>query len=373
LARRDDEEAAGEESIRRSVARTLANWITVLASLAVILGWGATGFYTLEPGESAVILLFGERNRTVVAEGLHWHFPAPIQTMEVVNVSEVRQEGFGLRPVAPASPQPAQRPDDATPAAGESTTTFENAMQTADNNIVNLGYVLKYEIDDAFAYLYGMADPEKTLFDATRAAVREVVGQLGVDDVLYTKRQEIEVRARDLLNERLAAYFGEVEAGSAFRVRSIELQVVQPPAQVQEAFDEIIAAGQDEERAISQARGDAKEVLEQATARAIELEQSSLAYKESKVLEARGRASRFDALLVEYRLAPEVTRRRLYLETMEEILPQVDKMVIEPGSATVVPFLPMGQMGQMGQGTPMVLPAPQPSAPAPEDAGEEQR
>ena len=149
-------------------------------------------------------------------------------------------------------------------------------------------------------------------------------------------------------------YFGAVEAQSAFRIRGVELQVVQPPAQVQEAFDEIIAAGQDEERSISQAKGDATETIERATAEAIELEQSSLAYRDAKVLEARGKAARFEALLVEYKLAPEVTRRRLYLETMEEILPQVDKMVIEPGSATVVPFLPMGQ----AQGAPLVLPLP---------------
>jgi membrane protease subunit HflK len=340
---RGDEEEVDDESIRRSVGRTLANWLTVAVSLAVIVGWGATGIYFLEPGESAVILFVGERSRTISEEGPHWHYPPPVETIEIVNASAVRQEGFGLRPSRPPAPTGPGRPDDATPVAGESTTTFENAMQTADNNIVNLGYVLKYEIDDAFAYLYGMADPEKTLFDATRSAVREVVGQLSIDEVLYTSRQEIEVRAREELNTRLAEYFGEIEAGSAFRVRSVELQVVQPPAQVQEAFDEIIAAGQDEERSISQARGDAKETLEKANGKAIELEQSSLAYKESKVLEATGRASRFDALLVEYKLAPEVTRRRLYLETMEEILPQVDKMVIEPGSASVVPFLPMGQ------------------------------
>ena len=352
MAARDDEDANGDDSIGRSVARTLANWLTALVSLAVIVGWAATGVYQLEPGESAVLLMLGARNRTVTEEGLHWHSPPPIETIEVVNVSAVRQEGFGLRPSAPTSPRDDARPDDATPVAGKSTTSFENAMQTADNNIVNLGYVLKYEIDDAFAYLYGMADPEKTLLDATRSAVREVVGQMNVDDVLYTRRQEIETRSRELLGERLTTYFAEVGSGSAFRVRSIELQVVQPPAQVQEAFDEIIAAAQDGERAISQAEGDATEALEHANAQAIELEQSSLAYKAAKVLEATGRSSRFEALLVEYRLAPEVTRQRLYLETMEEILPQVDKMLIEPGSASVVPFLPMGR------GAPLALPQP---------------
>ncbi|MEE2672350.1 MAG: FtsH protease activity modulator HflK [Myxococcota bacterium] len=354
MARDDDEDLDSDDSIRRSVGRTLVNWLTSLVSLAVIVGWAATGIYQLSPGESAVVLFLGERDRTVVDEGLHWRYPPPIETIEIVNVSEVRQESFGLAPARPSTPRDSAPADDDTPAAGETSASFENAMQTADNNIVNLGYVLKYEIDDAFAYLYGMNDPEQTLLDATRSAVREVVGQMSVDDVLYTRRQQIEVRARELLNERLAEYFGEMQVESAFRIRGVELQVVQPPAQVQEAFDEIIAAGQDEERAIFLAKGDAKEMLEKAAGQAIELEQSSLAYRDAKVLEARGKAARFEALLAEYKLAPEVTRRRLYLETMEEILPEVDKMVIEPGAASVVPFLPAGR----AQGMPLVLPQP---------------
>jgi membrane protease subunit HflK len=345
LAPRDDEELGSEDAIRRSVGRTLANWATGLLSLAVIVAWGWTGVYQLEPGESAVILLLGERDRIVIDEGLHWHYPTPIESLEKVEVSRIRQEGFGLRPKEPPPPSREQAGDEETPARGAGTTTFENAMQTADNNIVNLGYVLKYEIDDAFAYLYGMTNAEETLFDATRSAVREVVGQMNVDAVLYDKRGEIEVRSREILQERMTGYFETVGVGPAFAIRGVELQVVQPPAQVQEAFDEIIAAGQDEERAISEARGDARERIEQATATAIELDQSSLAYKDSKVLEARGRASRFEALLVEYQLAPEVTRRRLYLETMEEILPEVDKMVIEPGAASVVPLIPMNMGG----------------------------
>lgn len=367
MASRDDEELGGEESIRRSVARTLVNWLVGLASLAVIVGWASTGVYQLDPGESAVVLRLGARDRTVVDEGLSWHLPAPIETIEKVNVSEVRQQSFGLRERAPAPPQDEQPGDEETPTHGEATPTFENAMQTADNNIVNIGYVLKYEIQDAFTYLYGMADPEKTLFDATRSAVREVVGQMSVDDVLYDRRSDIETRSRELLQERMGKYFATVGGGPAFGIRAIELQVVQPPAQVQEAFDEMIAAGQDEERAISQARGDARERLERATGTAIELEQSSEAYKQSKVLEARGRASRFEALLAEYRRAPEVTRQRLYLETMEDILPEVDKMVIEPGAASVVPIIPFGAPARQAL-APAPLPAVSSGAAAPQTA-----
>ena len=344
MSRRDEGEIDSEDSIRRSVGRTLFNWITTLVSLVLIAAWAATGVYQLGPGESAVLLFLGERDETVVTEGLHWHYPAPIESMEIVNVAEVRQRSFGLAPKGqPPAPRQNVPSDEDTPLVGTQATSFENAMQTADNNIVNLGYVLKYEIDDPFAYLYGMANPKQTLFDATRSAVREVVGQMTVDDVLYTSWQEIESRSKDGLRKRLGEYFRENDTGPAFRILGIELQVVRPPAQVQEAFDEIIAAAQDEERAISQARGDAKETRERAAGKAVELEQSSLAYRDAKVLEARGKAQRFEALLAEYKRAPEVTRRRLYLETMEEILPEVDKMVIEHGAATVLPFLPAGQ------------------------------
>lgn len=351
MARRDDQDVDDDDdSIRRSVGRTLVNWLTALVSVAVIVGWASTGIFQLGPGESAVILFLGARDRTVSTEGLHWHYPAPIESLKIVNVSEIRQRSFGLAAAKLPTARDSSPADEDTPRAAEEGTTFENAMQTADNNIVNLGYVLKYEVDDAFAYLYGMANPEQTLLDTTRSAVREVVGQMSIDDVLYTRRQEIEVRAREVLARRLTEYFSENGTDSAFRIRAIELQVVQPPQQVQEAFDEIIAAGQDEERAISQARGDATETLEQARGQAIELEQSSLGYRDAKVLEARGKAQRFESLLAEYRLAPEVTRRRLYLETMEEILPEVDKVVIEPGAASVMPLLPLGSSGAVPAG-----------------------
>ena len=342
------------------MARTLANWATGLVSLAVILGWASTSFYTLEPGESAVILRLGEQNRIVAEEGLHWHLPIPIEYKAIVNVSAVRQHEFGLQRKAPGDPRRESRADDATPTRGDTTTSFENAMQTADNNIVNLGYVLKYRIDDAFTYLYGISAAEETLYDAARAAVREVVGQMSVDDVLYTRQADIRVRAREVLETRLAAYFEGLGSGSPFRIQEVELQVVQAPQQVQEAFDEIIAAGQDEERSISEARGDMKETLERAQAEAIEFEQSSIAYKQSRILEARGRVSRFDALLAEYRLAPEVTRQRLYLETMEEVLPEVDKMVVESGAASVVPLIPMN----LGRESSPQRTAPEPASPA---------
>ena len=188
----------------------------------------------------------------------------------------------------------------------------------------------------------------QTLFDATRASVREVIGRMTIEDILARKK-EIQTSAEDILRDRLADYFRHVDAGSAFEIKAILLQVAQAPAQVQGAFDDVVSAQQDSRRSVSAARGDAREVLEQANARAIEIAESSLAYKEATILEARGRAVRFEALLREYQRAPEVTRRRLYLETMEEVLPEVEKMIIEPGASTVMPLIPLPS-GQASSG-----------------------
>jgi membrane protease subunit HflK len=337
-----EDDVDSDEQIQKSVGRTLLNWGLGIGSIVVIGGWASTGIYQLQPGEAAVILQLGERNRTVLDPGLKWHPPVPIETLEIVNVSEILKESFGVRASPPPpAPQPdsAELGDEDTPARGEAVATFENAMQTADSNIVNLGYVLQYKIDDAFAYLYAMQNPTETLFDATRSAVREVVGQMTVDEVLSSRRKEIEQQASEILRARLREYCAELGADSAFEVTAIRLQVVQPPAQVQQAFDDVIAARQDEERAVSVARGDEREMLEEADAKATELEQSSLAYKETKILEAQGRAGRFKALLAEYSRAPEVTRNRLYLETMQDVLPDVEMMIVETGAASIVPLL----------------------------------
>jgi len=352
LAGRDEEELTGDEQIRRGVGRTIANWLMVIVSLVVIGAWLATGFYELQPGEVGVLLFLGKKSRTVGDPGAHWHWPAPLEYLQKVNVSEARRKEFGLLAVPPPPPTQADEPelgDEETPVSGKQTTSFENAIQTADSNIVNLGYVLKYNIDDAFSYLYGIAEPRQTLYDATQSAVREVVGRKSIDEVLTGQRSEIQSESQAILQQTVNSYFAGTDGDSAFKIKSIELQVVQAPEQVQQAFSDVVAAEQDQERALSEARGDAKVILEEASAEAAELEQRALAYEESKILEAGGEAQRFEALLVEYQRAPEVTRRRLYLETMEQVLPKVDTVLIEPGAVNTLPFLPLptGRGGEL--------------------------
>lgn len=333
-------EARTDRKIIRRVARTLTNSIIVLAALAVLGGWMSTGFYRLELGEEAVILRLGEHDRTVKREGMNWHWPEPIEYDVPVNVSGVRTHIF----------------DGGSGGAGSTEAGPQEGLfiQTADKNIVSVTFDLQYTIDDAYAFVFTMAEPRSVLFESAQAAVRKVIGGMLVDDVLIQRKTEIEVEARKALIETLTNYASDAGGSMAFTIDKINLLDVQPPNAVRAAFQEVSSAGQDEERSISRAKGDAQEILERARAEAAELRERSEGYKEAKILEASGEAARFVSLYDEYARAPEVTRQRLYLETMEVILPGVEKIIIEPDTMGVMPLL---------QSTRESTPPPPPPAP----------
>ncbi len=323
-----DEELDTDQRIRRSAARTLANWAAVLISLGLIGSWMMTGIYYLEPGEAAVVLFLGAYHDTVREPGTRWTLPTPIGMVEKVNVTEIRRLEFGF-----------EEQDVAASKDGDSPNISQNAVQTADSNIVIPSYVLQYTIKDPFSFLYTLQDPIQTLRDATQAAVREVIGQQEIDAVLSSNRAGVEREAKTILEETLARYAGGDPTKAAFEIRDIQLQSVQPPRDVQAAFDDVVAAQQDQARAESGARGDAQEILEKANAEAIEVTQSAEAYRDAKVLEAEGEAARFEALLAEYQNAREVTRRRYYIETMEAVLPDVQTIVVEKDAVQMLPLL----------------------------------
>jgi membrane protease subunit HflK len=333
---RDDEEPSVDARVNRSVRRFLSVVALVLAFLAASAGWAYTGFlgveylgfYQLKPGQSAIILRLGAYTRTEPQSGLRWHFPTPFETHDIVNVSEIMRLEFGIRG------------DDS---ATQEDAIHESSMQTGDNSIVDLGFVMQYRISDAFDSRYGVAEIVPTLRDAAQAAVREVVGRMTVDGVLTERRGEVEIESERLLQDIVDSYAMGIE------VMQIELQQVQPPEEVRAAFDDVVAAAQDANLAINQAKGYENEVLPRARAEAIELAESAHAYRDAKVAESRGEAERFNALLAAYQVAPEVTRKRLYLETMEVVLPNVEKIIIEPGAASVLPHL---SLGDASRGTP---------------------
>ncbi len=334
-SRKDSSEA---DRAGRGVTRTILNTLVFGVSLAVLVGWAVQGFYQLDPGESAVVLRLGAFDRTESIEGLKWHWPPPLESHEVVNTSELRTESFGgaatrSTPGVPVDPEEADI----------ARRIKRDAIQTGDGNIVNVTYELQYKIADAYAYRFAMASPGEILHDATEAAMRTVIGKKTIDDVLSQSRSEIEREAEDLLQEMLASYLAEVGHASAFEVARINLEKPQAPEAVREAFADVVSAGQDEKRSSLEATGDAQEILERARSEVVELREESAAYKLARIIGAKGEATRFSLLLAEYRNAPEVTRRRLYLETMEEILPGIEKMIVEPNTVNMLPVLPLGK------------------------------
>lgn len=322
--------APSEERVQRAVGRTVANVTTALVSLAVLGAWAYLGFYTMDPGQAAVILQMGRYVRTETEPGLRWHLPPPLESHEIVNVASIDKEEFGVTlseaAAAAAEGEPAVK------------TRPETAMQTSDANIALVGFVVQYRIKDAFRSRYRIASPREVLRDTAEASVRSAVGRNTIDAVLTEKRGIIEVEAREELQDRLDRY----EAG--LEVLGVELLDVQPPEAVRAAFDDVQGANQDRSRTINEAEAYANEVLPRARAEATEAVEQARGYRDAKIAEASGEAQRFRAIAAEYAKAPEVVRTRLFLETMEAVLPQVDTYIVQPGAAApVLPYLPIGE------------------------------
>ena len=365
MARSDESGPSTDRKVRRGAVRTLVNGLVLLLALAVLGGWLSTGFYRLDLGEAAIILHLGKHDRTVRREGLNWHWPEPIEYDHRVNMSGVRTVIFGGRAGAAK-----QRAD-----SGEAA---EDGLfiQTADKNIVSIRFDLQYTIENAYAFVYSMQDPHEILKETAQSSVRQTVGAMTVDEVLTKKKTLVETDSRENLVKTLAEYATDVGGEPAFAIDKINLQDVQPPLAVRAAFQEVSSAGQDEERSVSAAKGDAQEILERARAEAFELKESSEAYKDATVLEATGESSRFEAIYSEYARAPEVTRTRLYLETMQAVLPDVQTVIVEPDTVGLMPLLnaagaSVTPPASSGHSSSSAAPFSPPSAPAQADSKKE--
>jgi membrane protease subunit HflK len=323
---RDRDDLPAEERVRRSVARTLGNGVVVLLVLGVLGAWASLGAFTLAPGQAAVRLFLGRHYGTIEEAGFHLTWPPPIVLREIVNVGEVRSEDFGrAAPGAEKTPEATERAE------------LEAAMQTSDNNIVRVSFSVQYDVKDPFAERFHVADPVSVVRDAAQAAMREAVGSMTVDGVLRQQRAALTADVATQLQEILDSY------GAGIHVLGVQLRDVQAPQAVRAAFDDVIAATQDASRLVNEAEGYRNEVLPGARAQAAEITAQADGYRQAVVAEATGEAARFKAIAAEHRKAPEVTEKRLYLETMEKVLPKVEKVIIEPGTASVLPYLPLGR------------------------------
>ena len=315
--------------------------------LFVILAiWGATGIYQVGPSEQAAVRLFGEFRGTE-GTGLHWYPPAPIGTVNVESVLETKRMELGFRSV------------------GNLSVPVEAEMITGDLNIVDVNLVVQYRIKDLAAFLFNVDDPGdperpesregvpdgRTLKDATEAALRQVVGQRSIDDPLRVAKTEVQDSTRTLLQDILDDYNAGIE------ILSIQLQVVEPPDVVRDAFDDVNRARVDKETRTNQALAYEQDQLPRAIGSAQQVIQAATAFKNARVARAEGEAAEFLLVLNEYKDSTEVTRRRLYLEAMEEILPGVTIFVIDPAAGSgVLPFLSL-----TGEGVTLGPPAAPPA------------
>ena len=291
---------------------------------ALLLIWMGTGFFIVQEGQQAVITQFGKYKATVGA-GFNWRLPYPIQKHELVFVTQIRSVDIGRDNVIKA------------------TGLRESAMLTEDENIVEIKFAVQYRLNDARAYLFESKNPTEAVVQAAETAVREVVGKMKMDSALAEERDQIAPRVRALMQNILDRYKVGIE------VVGINLQQggVRPPEQVQAAFDDVLKAGQERERAKNEAQAYANDVVPRAVGAASRLKEESQAYRERIVAQAEGDAQRFKAILPEYQKAPQVTRDRMYLDAMQQIYTNVTKVVVDSKQGSNLMYLPLDKLMQV--------------------------
>ena len=312
-----------------------------LLAIVGVLIWLATGFFIVQEGQQAVITQFGQYKSTVGA-GFNWRLPYPIQRHELVFVTQIRSVDIGRDNIIKA------------------TGLRDSGMLTADENIVEIKFAVQYRLKNARDYLFNSRDPASAVVQAAESAVREVVGQMTMDDAIGEERDKIGPQVRTLMQTILDRYDVGIE------VVNINLQQggVRPPEQVQAAFDDVLKAGQERIRTQNEAQAYANNVIPRAVGAASRLMEESEGYKARIVAQAEGDTQRFGSVLTEYQKAPQVTRERMYIDAMQQIYGSVTKILVDSRQNSNLLYLPLDKIMQMtGQGTPANA-STQPEAPA---------
>jgi len=283
--------------------------------LLLLLVWiiFAGPFYVVDPEENGVVRTFGKLSQ-ITQPGLRFKFPWPVQTVDLVNVEKVRRLELGFRTVRAGGAQSTAQYRDVP---------SEALMLTGDENIVSVNLVVQYKIQDAGNFLFRVADPERAVSHASEAAIRQVVGNQPIDQTLTTGKAMIEAETKELLQKVLDSY----EAG--VYIAQVKLQDVTPPQQVDAAFKDVQSAKEEKEKKVNVAMGYRNEIIPHARGEAAEALQQAEAFRQRRIKEAQGDASRFTQMLNQYRQAKNVTRTRMYIETMEEIFPRMDKYIVD--------------------------------------------
>ncbi|MDC0862023.1 FtsH protease activity modulator HflK [Alphaproteobacteria bacterium] len=299
-----------------------AKGISFLILIAIIL-WLLTGFYRVEPDEQGVELLFGKWNESTTSPGLHYFFPTPIGKVLTPKVEAIRKINVGFR------------------SNGDLTRDVleESLMLTSDQNISDLDYTVLFRVKDAGQFLFNLRNPEETVKVISESVLREVVGKTRLEDLLTVSRQSVERESRSLLQDLLDEY----QAG--ILIQSIQLQDVNPPREVIDAFDDVQKARQDKEKTVNQAEAYSNTIVPEARGKAEKILQQAEGYKNKLIKQAEGEASRFLQVLETYQSAKATTKKRIYLETMRDVFSNSNKFMIDNESGNgVVPYLPLNEL-----------------------------
>jgi modulator of FtsH protease HflK len=322
----------GQDNLRRVLpGGNLGGRGFALLVLGVIALWGFSGFFRVEPDELGVVLRFGKAVREV-QPGLNYHLPYPIETVLTPKALRVNKIDIGMRVV-----------DDIR--RGGTTVRDvpeESLMLTGDENIVDVDFSVLWKVKPTGVgeFLFNIQNPEGTVKAVAESAMREVIGRSEIQPILTGARQTIETAVQDLMQKTLDHY------GAGVIIQQVQLQKVDPPAQVIDAFRDVQAARADLERAVNESQTYANRVVPEARGRVAQITQAAEAYKSQTVAEATGQTSRFLKIYEEYKKAPDVTRERMYLETMERVLGGTDKIILDSrvGGSGVVPYLPLNEL-----------------------------
>ena len=323
--RGNDEAVEGLRELGRQWPGFAAGIGPVLIVALIALAYLASGIFIVAPDERAVVLRFGKVVRDA-GPGPHYRLPAPIERELKVQVTKIRKEEIGFQTISPGPPPRFRQ------------IPKEALMLTGDNNIVDLDFIIQYRVkqtpEGLTDFLFNVSDPRQALRDAAEASMREVIGASKIDEALTEGKQQIQQSAEQSLQAILDEY------GAGIQIVTVKLQDVEPPGDVIDAFKDVISAEQDKERMINEARGYANDIVPKARGQAAQILNEAEAYSQSQVAEAEGGADRFVAVYDEYVKAKDVTKRRLYLETMERVMARADKIILDRQvSEQAVPYL----------------------------------
>ncbi len=342
-----------QDKLRQAMPGGGGGWLLpgVLAALvAVVIGF--FGFFVrVNTDEVGIVLRFGEYVRQL-PPGLHVRLPYPVEEVLLPKVTRANRIEIGMRSAQGAGLSPRDVPE-------------ESLMLTGDENIVDIDFVVVWKINDAPDYLFNIQNPEGTVKDVSESAMREIVGQSDIEPILTAARAETEGKVQELIQRTLDGYKAGIE------ITQVQLQKVDPPSQVIDAFRDVQAARADEERLQNEAQAYANRVVPEARGEAERILQQAQGYRDRVIAEAKGEAERFEKVLQEYEKAPDVTRQRIFIDTMKEVMSKTDKIIIDQdGGGGVVPYLPLPEL-QKRQPTASSAPSAVPASPSLQTGGQQ--